>query len=190
MQNLPNALSLFRIGMLPVLLGLAIAGHTKVFLAALALSLSSDIADGYAARTMGACSSLGTKLDSWGDLLTYAVLLPCSALLWPEQIRAEWGYVALALTAFALPTSYGFWKFGRLTSYHTWGAKISALLIGPGILLLLGLGEPNLFRVATCVLAAAALEEMAITAHLASPRSNVPSVLHLRAGNSFLASQR
>jgi CDP-diacylglycerol--glycerol-3-phosphate 3-phosphatidyltransferase len=189
MWNLPNALSLFRIGMVPVLLGLAIAGHAKLFLAGLALTLTSDIADGYAARKLDQCTALGTRLDSWGDLLTYAVLLPSAALLWPDPVRAEWTWIALALAAFALPTSYGFLKFGQLTSYHTWGAKTSALLIGPGVLLLLGLGEPILFRIATGVLTLAALEEITITTHLDSLRANVPSFLHLRAGRSFVASE-
>jgi len=172
-----------------MLLGLAYAGHVKLFLAALALTLASDVADGFAARSLGQCTTLGSKLDSWGDLLTYAVLLPCTALLWPDQVRAESTWIALALSAFALPTTYGLLKFGRLTSYHTWGAKTSALLIGPGVLLLLGLNEPLLFRMATGVLAISALEEMAITAHLDTLRTNVPSLVHLRAGCTFMTNE-
>jgi CDP-diacylglycerol--glycerol-3-phosphate 3-phosphatidyltransferase len=181
MINLPNALSLFRIAMVPVLLGLALSGRVGIFLTALALSLASDVADGFAARRLGQCTPLGTRLDSWGDLLTYAVLLPCVILLWPQQIRAEAFFVAIALTAFVLPTAYGYLRFGRLTSYHTYGAKLSALMIGPGVLVLLGLGEPALFRLATCVLVLSALEEMAITAQLDAWQCNIPGLWHLRA---------
>jgi len=178
--NLPNVLSALRIALVPVLLVLAWQGQQKLFLATLALSLSTDVLDGFAARRLRQCSTLGTKLDSWGDLLTYGAAIPAIFVLWPEAVRAEWAWVGLALVAFTLPIVYGVAKFGRITSYHTYGAKLSAVLGGPGILLLLGLGEPTLFRVAAAVVAVSAVEEMAITTRLSAWRANIPSYFHLR----------
>jgi CDP-diacylglycerol--glycerol-3-phosphate 3-phosphatidyltransferase len=179
MINLPNLLSALRIALVPVLLVLAWEGHPRLFLATLAVSLSTDLLDGFAARRLRQCTPLGTKLDSWGDLLTYTASVPAIFLLWPEQMRSEWGFVTLAIVALAVPTLYGVLKFGRITSYHTWAAKLSAVLVGPGVLLLLGLGEPALFRVAVVVTALSAIEEMAITTRLSSRRQNIPSYWHL-----------
>lgn len=180
MINLPNLFSALRIGLVPVLLGLAWHGHHRLFLATLAFSLSTDLIDGYLARKLRQCTELGTRLDSWGDLLTYSAALPAIFWLWPGELRSEWIFVALAVSAFTLPILYGVAKFGRITSYHTWGAKLSALLGGPGILMLLGVSEPALFRVAAIVTALSAIEEMVITTRLSAWRANIPSWWHLR----------
>jgi CDP-diacylglycerol--glycerol-3-phosphate 3-phosphatidyltransferase len=178
--NLPNLLSALRIALVPVLLVLAWQGHPRLFLGTLAFSLSTDVLDGFFARRLRQCSPLGTKLDSWGDLLTYAAAIPAIFLLWPGAVLAEWAWMAVAVSAFTLPILYGVAKFGRITSYHTLGAKTSALLGGPSILLLLGLGEPTLFRITAVVIAFSAIEEMAITTRLTEWRANIPSYWHLR----------
>ncbi len=179
MFTLPNLFSLFRIGMVPVLVGLALTGQRGAFLWTLAASLFSDVADGFAARRLGQCSPLGSRLDTWGDLLTYAVSIPAVLLLWPGALWAEAPFVGLAIAAFVLPTIHGLIKFGGVTSYHTWGAKASALLIGPGVLLLLVAGQAWLFQLASLVVVVAGLEEMAITHRLDAPLQNVRSLWHL-----------
>ena len=179
MMNFPNLLSLTRIAMLPVLVGLAVAGHKAAFLGALAFSLSTDIADGYAARRLGQCTPLGTKLDSWGDLLTWITLLPCAWLLWPAELAAQWPFLAVAVASFTLPIGLGLLKFGTLTRYHTWGAKLSAVAMGPAIVVLLGFGLALPFHVATAILALSAIEEMLITLRLHQPAENVKSLWHV-----------
>jgi cardiolipin synthase len=66
-------------------------------------------------------------------------------------------------------------KFGRLTSYHTRGAKLSALLMGPALLLLFGWQIAWAFRVATAVLLIAEIEEIGITIVLREWHADVPS---------------
>jgi phosphatidylglycerophosphate synthase len=175
-----NLVSLFRVGMVPVLLGLAFMGEARIFLWALGASLTSDIIDGQLARRFDQSTEVGAKLDSWGDLLTYAVLPLCAWWLWPAKLFAEAPYIGVALVGFVVPTLYGFAKFRRLTSYHTIGAKLSAIVMGGGLLLWLVFGEPFVFRIACVVAALSGLEEMAITRHLDAWRSDVPSVRHLK----------
>ncbi|MBS1107356.1 MAG: CDP-alcohol phosphatidyltransferase [Deltaproteobacteria bacterium] len=78
------------------------------------------------------------------------------------------------------PIALGYLKYGRLTSYHTYGAKLSAVVVGASALALFAGGSPLPFRIATWVLVLAELEEIAITTILPEWRSNVPSVLHAR----------
>jgi len=73
--SIPNILSLLRLGLVPVLVGLALAGLGDVFLFILVISLMSDVLDGYLARKLNQTSELGAKLDSWGDVLTYASMI-------------------------------------------------------------------------------------------------------------------
>lgn len=176
LRQLPNLLSAFRLVMVPVLLTLAWNGYGTAFLFAFATSLASDIADGFVARQTGATSELGAKLDSWGDLANYLVLPICAWWLWPERIVAQLVLVAIALVAFLAPTLVGLLKFRRLTSYHTRVAKLSAIVMGAGLLLYLGAGVVWLFQIAVLLLVLEGIEEIAITTVLREWRANVPSI--------------
>lgn len=178
LRALPNALSVFRLAMVPVLLGLAALGEPRLFLIGLVASLGSDVADGFLARRTGSTSELGAKLDSWGDLALYASLPLGAWWLWPELLLAQANFLVVALAAFVVPVLLGLVKFGRLTSYHTWAAKLTAWLMGIGAVLLLAGGPAWPFQLATGALVVEALEEIAITLVLPRWRANVPSLWH------------
>jgi len=176
--NLPNTLSLFRIITPPFLFYLAWSDRPRLFLLLLVCSLMTDVLDGFFARKRKEESELGAKLDSWGDFAIYMTLSICAWWLWPDLIRQEASYVIIMITSYITPIVFGFLKYGWLTSYHTWGAKLASVLVSVGILLLLALGMEWPFRVAAMVLALSALEEMAITFTLREWQSNVPSFWH------------
>jgi CDP-diacylglycerol--glycerol-3-phosphate 3-phosphatidyltransferase len=180
LATVPNALSALRLVLAPLMLWLAWTGRETPFLVALAASLLSDLCDGFVARRLGQETALGTLLDSYGDLATYTTVPLCAWWLWPELIREEAPYVAAVVAAYVFPILLGYLKYGRLTAYHTWGAKLSAVVLGASALLLFLGGPPLPFRVATWVLVFAELEEIAITTLLPEWRANVPSLLHAR----------
>lgn len=175
-KQLPNLLSGLRIALVPVLLWLAWLGHPTAFLVSFAFSLSTDLLDGYLARRMRTGSELGAKLDSWGDLATYAVFPLCAWWLFHERVLAQLLFVIAALIAFAAPTAIGLLKFRRITSYHTRLAKLVAIVMGAGLILYLGFDVPALFQAAVLFLLVEAIEEIAITAVLPEWRANVPSL--------------
>jgi CDP-diacylglycerol--glycerol-3-phosphate 3-phosphatidyltransferase len=178
--TVPNALSGLRLVLAPVLLVLAWRGAVTAFLVALSVSLLSDLCDGWFARRYDQATQLGTLLDSWGDLATYAIVPLCAWWLWPELIRREAWYVGAIVCAYAFPIVLGYLKYGRLTSYHTWGAKLSAVLMGASALVLFAGGPALPFRISSWVLVLAELEEIAITTLLPEWRTNVRSILHAR----------
>lgn len=178
--TIPNLLSLFRIGLTLLFLLAAYGGHQRLFLLLFLLALSSDAVDGYLARRLGQTSELGARLDSWGDCAVYCATPPAIWWLWPEIIRSQALFVTLAMAAFLLPIAIGFLKYGRLTSYHTRGAKIAAVLLAVATpLLLLGWATWP-FRLAVLVLVLAEAEEIAITITLPAWQSNIRSLRHAR----------
>lgn len=178
MVGLPNALSLFRIAMVPLLGSLAWLGEATLFLAALAASLLSDVADGFVARRSGAVSPLGARLDSLGDLATYATLPLCAWWLWPEILCAEKTALAIAVCAYLAPIGAGWLRFRRLTSYHTWAAKGTAVWMGGALFVLFAGGPAWPFHVGVALLVLEVGEEIAITCVLPEWKSDVPTLWH------------
>lgn len=178
--TIPNALSALRLVLAPVLLWLAWTGQHTAFLVTLSVSLLSDLTDGWFARRFDQATHLGTLLDSYGDFATYMTVPLCAWWLWPDLIRREAWYAAAIVAAYVFPIVLGYLKYGRLTAYHTYGAKLSAVVVGASALALFAGGPPLPFRIATWILVLAELEEIAITTILPEWRANVPSILHAR----------
>ncbi len=178
MLNLPNSVSLFRIISVPFLLYLAWIHQPRPFLMLLMGSFITDALDGYLARKWNQESELGAKLDSWGDFAIYMSLPLCAWWLWPDLFRQETPFVVTVIASYAIPVLLGFFKYRRLTSYHTWGAKVSGILITISVFLLLAARIICPFRIAAFVLALSAIEEIAITLTLTKWQTNVPSLWH------------
>ena len=179
LYSIPNILSLLRLALVPVLVGLASAQRGDIFLVVLAVSLLSDVLDGYLARKLGLVSELGAKLDSWGDILTYAAMILGLHLIWPDIFDKQAEFLFAAMMSFILPTLLAFRKFGAYPSYHTWGAKLAAVLMAPAYYVLILADADSFFRVVILFHVLVAAEEMAITFILNRPRSNVGSVFYL-----------
>jgi CDP-diacylglycerol--glycerol-3-phosphate 3-phosphatidyltransferase len=178
--NLPNALSAARLALAPWLLWCAHAGWREAFLGWLALALFTDLLDGHLARRWGQTTELGVKLDSWGDLTTYAVMVLGLMWLWPERFAREAWFVYLAIGFYLIPVITNLFKFGELPRYHTWAAKLSAVLMAPGYYLLALWDIAWLFRLVVLFHIWVALEEVIITVILTRRQHDVPTLFHAR----------
>ena len=174
----PNLLSGFRLIAAPFLLYLAWVGRPNLFLVLLAVSLLSDSIDGFIARKLNEASELGTKLDSWGDLATYLTVPLCAWWLWPEILKREAFFVLLTISAYIFPLIIGFMKFRRLPSYHTWSAKVAAVVMSVTVFILFIFDIARPFHFAAILQALVACEEITITFLLFEWRGNVPSLWH------------
>ena len=171
-----NLVSSCRIVLAPALVVLAWLGKEDLFLACLIISLTSDIVDGQVARRFNLTSELGTRLDSWADLLTYASVPVAIWLMRPDLVAGERPALFSAIVSYALPVVVGMAKFQCLTTYHTRAARGSALILGAAVVVMLAHGPILPFRVGVCVLALAEAEEICITLVLPEPKSNVRSL--------------
>jgi CDP-diacylglycerol--glycerol-3-phosphate 3-phosphatidyltransferase len=141
------------------------------------LVLFSDAIDGFIARKLQQTSELGARLDSYGDFATYLSLPICAWWLWPEIIRAELPFILTALASYLCPVCIGFLRFRTLIAFHSRGAKLSAILLGVTVLLMMLNGPHWPFRVSSLIFLLAGIETVAITFVMTVPKANVPSIL-------------
>jgi cardiolipin synthase len=126
----PNAISAVRLAAAPVLLFYALGRHQRAFAWLLLACLLSDIADGLIARAFRAQSRLGAALDSTADfLVTIIGAAGIVTMQWPFVAAHAW---ELGILVALLVGEYGisFWRYGRLSSFHTYLVRVGAYLQG------------------------------------------------------------
>lgn len=188
--NVANILTLLRLLSVPALVWLAWTGGARPFLYLLILAMATDVVDGQLARWRKQTSTFGTQLDSAADALLYVVLPVCLYWLKPEFVHAEAALFGTVVVSYVLPTAVGFIRFHRLPSYHTYGARLSSLLLAGALLSVLADGPLLLFYLAAPVRILTGIEELAITLVIPTWRPQVPSIRHALAYRRRLLSKR
>ncbi|MDQ7040586.1 MAG: CDP-diacylglycerol--glycerol-3-phosphate 3-phosphatidyltransferase [Rhodothermus sp.] len=120
MQHLPNALTIARIALTPVLLVLLLSETFTGELAALGLFVAaaiSDYLDGKLARSFRARSRLGQFLDPFADKVLVLGTFSCLAILLPQQV--PWWAVGLIAARDVLVTGLRTWAEARGQSLRT-----------------------------------------------------------------------
>ncbi len=120
MRHLPNALTIARIALTPVLLVLLLSGTFTGQLAALGLFVAaaiSDYLDGKLARSFRARSRLGQFLDPFADKVLVLGTFICLAVLLPEQV--PWWAVGIIAARDLLVTGLRTWVEARGRSLRT-----------------------------------------------------------------------
>ena len=161
--NLPNLVSFIRILLAPVLFYFAFNQEPVWFLAALMFSGFTDVLDGFLARILHQVTTLGSRLDSWGDFTIYTTMAICAWILWPDIVAEELISYVVIVISITSPVIVGLLKFRTITSYHTWTVKVAVVVTFVGYILLFAGWLDWPFRVAAAFCAVAALEEIAIT---------------------------
>ena len=161
--NLPNLVSFIRILLAPVLFYFAFNQEPVWFLAALMFSGFTDVLDGFLARILHQVTTLGSRLDSWGDFTIYTTMAICAWILWPDIVAEELIAYVVIVISITSPVIVGLLKFRTITSYHTWTVKVAVVVTFIGYILLFAGWLDWPFRVAAVFCAVAALEEIAIT---------------------------
>lgn len=188
LQSLPNAITVARLVLVPVLVaGAALDLPGVVLVGLMALAFATDFADGLLARWLGASSAFGARLDSIADFAFYLSIPLVAWLAWPQILLREAPWFAGAVASIVVPAAIAAAKFGVASGYHTWAAKLGALTMGLGVLALFGLDLAWPFRLAVVVALLAATEEVAITLVLRAPREDVRSLWHVLGRSQRLA---
>lgn len=179
--TIPNIICVIRILGSLSLIWLAVAGYGRTFVGVfVALSLS-DWIDGRLARWLHQRSDFGARLDSASDSILYACLLIGSLILKWDVLGHELAWIGAALASYSLTTGYGLWKYGKVPSYHTYGAKKSQWLVLAGTILMLLDVSIWPMRIAALAVTLTNLEATAMTWYLPEWTADVLSLFHVRA---------
>lgn len=135
--TVPNLICFARIILSFGLIWLAVNGHNVAFVVSFVVLSLSDFIDGRIARWLNQHSDFGARLDSASDSILYLCLIIGSIILKPDVLWNESIWLAVALASYALTTSYGLWKYGKVPSYHTYAAKKTQWLVLFGAIALL-----------------------------------------------------
>jgi CDP-diacylglycerol--glycerol-3-phosphate 3-phosphatidyltransferase len=159
-----NAITFYRVLAAPVLFLLIFTGQTDLFKWLLGLSFFTDAIDGYLARRYKVTSVAGARLDSLGDDLTVLAGIVGLFVLRNDFISRQYLWVAVLLVLLAVQVVAAFWRYGKMTSFHTWLAKTAAVIQGIFLISAFFMPEPSqlLFYMAVAVTALELLEEIVL----------------------------
>lgn len=157
-----NGITLYRIIAAPILFLLIISHRQDIFKWLIAISFSTDAIDGYLARRYKVVSKFGAMLDSIGDDLTIVAAITGIIILKPEFLRKEMILIIPLFVLFILQTILAIIRYRKLSSFHTYTAKIAAILQGIFVLLLFFLDKPVyiLFHITAAVITIDLVEEI------------------------------
>ena len=162
-----------------VLIWIAYKGWSYSFIGLLTVLVISDWVDGRLARWLKQRSDLGARLDSYADSVLYAAMLIGVTLLCWETVTQEMSWLLVAVSSYVVTTGYGLWKFRRIPSYHTFGAKKSQwLVLFSGIALVLGWSVWPL-RLSAIAVTLTNLEAIAMTYVLDEWRADIATIFHI-----------
>ncbi|MFN5182333.1 MAG: CDP-alcohol phosphatidyltransferase family protein [Bacteroidota bacterium] len=137
--------SLFRIFSFPIVLILIYYQLRLTYSILISLNLISDLLDGIIARKLKCQSAKGAMLDSIGDLLN-VILMIAGVYFFEQKFFIEnFIYLSISIFLFLSVIAYGFFKYGKPASFHTWLSKFSAVFLGIFFMVLFFIGPFECF---------------------------------------------
>lgn len=137
-----NALTMYRLVASPVLIFFVFNGNILLFKWLLPFSFFTDAVDGFFARKFNTTSAFGSKLDSIADDLTILAAIIGAVVLKPDFILSNLFVVVVLLSLLLFQNAYALIKYHKLSSFHTYLAKIAAILQGLFLIFLFLLPQP------------------------------------------------
>jgi CDP-diacylglycerol--glycerol-3-phosphate 3-phosphatidyltransferase len=170
-----NAISVYRAGAALFLLYFIIAGNIDIFRWLLAFSFFTDAIDGFLARKYKVSTVMGSRIDSIADDLTILIAIIGIFVFRPGFVQHELIWIISLLSLYALQTIMSFIRYGRISSFHTYLAKLAAILQGTFLILLFFLDDwpLTLFHVAAIVTILDLFEEIILVIILPKWESDV-----------------
>ena len=177
-----NGITAYRLVTFPVLIVLLLTDRVDIFRWMLGISFFTDAIDGWLSRRFGTTSVFGSRLDSIGDDLTVLAGIIGVLVVDPGFLWDRWVSVAILLGLLLVQVSYALLRYGKLTSFHTYLAKLAA--VAQGVFLLAFFFFPDardwLFVVAYVSTALDLLEEIIMVALLPKWEADVKGILFIK----------
>lgn len=170
-----NGITMYRIIAAPILLVLIFEKQFDLFKWLLVVSFFTDLIDGYLARKFKVASILGSRLDSIGDDLTVLAAVIGLFVFKAGFTHRELVPLMILFSLFVFQTVFALVRYKKISSFHTYLAKLAAILQGIFFILIFLLPEPLyfLFYTAAVVTGIELLEEIILVALLPQWEANV-----------------
>lgn len=128
--SIPDWLSLYRILSVPLLLAFILLDERLLFGTFLLFSFLTDSLDGFLARRWNIVSQRGAQLDSVGDAIAFTVglvgIFHFERTFFIDQIEL----IVAAFSFYIVQLLAAYIRYGMPSSFHTYLAKLSALIQG------------------------------------------------------------
>jgi len=126
--NIADWFSFYRIIAAPFLLVLLWLNEREFFTWFLLVSYSTDAIDGFLARKLKIKSARGAQLDSFGDQITFTIGLIGLIVFEYNFIKTNYILIIIGFSPYIIQMLIAFIKYGKATSFHTYLAKLSAMV--------------------------------------------------------------
>ncbi|MGZ5189479.1 MAG: CDP-alcohol phosphatidyltransferase family protein [Flavisolibacter sp.] len=170
-----NAITVYRALAAFVLLGLIITGNREIFKWLLAFSFFTDAIDGLLARKYKVSSVLGSRIDSIADDLTILMAIIGLLIFEPGFVQHQLEWIISLLSLYMLQNIIAFIRYGRISSFHTYLAKLATILQGIFLILIFFLPDwpLGLFHLAAIVTILDLAEEIVLVIIIHEWKSDV-----------------
>ena len=135
--NIADWFSFYRIAAAPLLIVLLILNERNLFTWFLLISYCTDAIDGFIARKLQITSPRGSQLDSFGDQITFTLGLVGILIFELDFIKTNYVLIIISFSPYLIQMLIAFLKYGKATAFHTYLAKLSAIVQSAFILWLL-----------------------------------------------------
>ena len=126
--NIADWFSFYRVVAAPFLVLLLWLDKRHFFAWLLLISYLTDAIDGYLARKLKIASPRGSQLDSFGDQITLVVGLIGLLVFENEFIKKNILLIGVAFVPYIIQMGIAYYKYGKATAFHTYLAKLSAII--------------------------------------------------------------
>ncbi|TXE16764.1 CDP-alcohol phosphatidyltransferase family protein [Psychroserpens burtonensis] len=126
--NIADWFSFYRIIAAPFLLALIWYDQRLIFTWLLLISFSTDAIDGFLARKLNITSPRGSQLDSFGDQITLIVGLVGLSYFETNFIKINLVLIGVVFIPYIIQMIVAYSKYGKATAFHTYLAKLSAVV--------------------------------------------------------------
>lgn len=173
-----NVITFYRLLITPILIILIFSNQQKTFALMLALSFFTDLIDGYLARKFKVTSIFGSRLDSIADDLTFLSAIIAAFVFKFSFIIENLLLVGILLTLYLAQTIFALVKYHKISSFHTYLAKMAAIFQGIFLMLLFYLEKPPyiFFYIASIFTILDLLEEIILVCMLPNWKANVKGI--------------
>lgn len=173
-KGLPNAILWGRLLVSPVLFALILMGREIPFKWLLVTAMLSDVLDGYLARRFGLQSRRGAFLDSVADVLVTVTAVLGVIRFRPDFVSAHYRPLLFVLGLYFGEVLGALWRYGRVSSFHSYLARAAGQAQGVFVVGLFFLGYFEwLFYAMIALSALAYAEEILLLCLLPTWKSDV-----------------